>query len=218
MRSKRCWASRAMSIRCPRVSSRKADARPGPGLVQRRLGASVSSEVDVGDGEHDRDLLAVDRDRAGSACQSCGQPAGEPAAHPLLRLVCNHVIKITPARWIIQWHVVVDSPPGQPVATGLPRRAAGKRTTGVTAGPGSPDPDALLGVEPEAVALAGPEDLVELVEVAHDVGAELRRAVRVDGEVLLLLLLAALGPPAVGPVQEQPCAASPRSAVAAAAR
>ena len=29
---------------------------------------------------------------------------------------------------------------------------------------------------------------MELVEVAHDVGPELRRGVRVDGEVLLLLL------------------------------
>ena len=52
----------------------------------------------------------------------------------------------------------------------------------------------------------GAERRVELVEVAHDVGAELRRAVRVDGEVLLLLLLAALGAPAVGPVGEQPLA------------
>src|SRR5687768_14935977 len=67
----------------------------------------------------------------------------------------------------------------------------------------SPDPDALGGVEPQPVAVGGAEDLVELVEVAHDVRAELRRAVRVDGEVLLLLLLAALGPPAVGPVHEQ---------------
>ena len=56
----------------------------------------------------------------------------------------------------------------------------------------SPSPSAVL------------EHLVELVEVAHDVGAELRRAVRVDGEVLLLLLRAALGAPAVGPVHEQP--------------
>src|SRR4051794_21082849 len=71
-------------------------------------------------------------------------------------------------------------------------------------GQGSPDTDALLRVEPEPVAGGGREDLVELVEVAHDVGAELRRAVRVDREELLLLLLAALGPPAVRPVQEQP--------------
>ena len=49
---------------------------------------------------------------------------------------------------------------------------------------GSPDADAVLRVEPEPVAVGGAEHLVELVEVAHDVGAELRRAVRVDGEVL----------------------------------
>src|SRR4051794_31158634 len=70
-------------------------------------------------------------------------------------------------------------------------------------GQGSPDTDALLRVEPEPVAGGGREDLVELVEVAHDVGAELRRAVRVDREELLLLLLAALGPPAERPVAEQ---------------
>src|SRR4051794_4457821 len=73
--------------------------------------------------------------------------------------------------------------------------------------PSSPDPDALLGVEPQAVVLGRAERLVELVEVAHDVGAELGRTVRVDGEQLELLLLAALGAPAVGPVHEQPLAA-----------
>src|SRR3954453_732642 len=36
-----------------------------------------------------------------------------------------------------------------------------------------PDADAVLGVEPEAVAGLGREDGVELVEVARDVGAEL---------------------------------------------
>ena len=79
----------------------------------------------------------------------------------------------------------------------------------------SPDPDPLLGVEPEPVPARGLEHLVELVEVAHDVGAELRRAVRVDGEVLLLLLVAALGPPAVGPVEEQRPPRRPRPALAA---
>src|SRR5829696_5024455 len=68
----------------------------------------------------------------------------------------------------------------------------------------SPDPDALVGIEPEAVARRGGERRVELVEVAHDVGAELRRAVRIDGEVLLLLLDPSLGAPDVGPVEEQP--------------
>src|SRR6478672_11103621 len=68
----------------------------------------------------------------------------------------------------------------------------------------SPDPDALRGVQPQAVTLDGAEHLVELVEVAHDVGPELRGTVRVDGEVLQLLLLAALGAPAVGPVHEEP--------------
>ena len=58
---------------------------------------------------------------------------------------------------------------------------------------------ASVGLEPEPVARLGAERLVELVEVAHDVGAELRRAVRVDREVLLGELLAALGPPAVAP-------------------
>src|SRR3546814_4946692 len=40
--------------------------------------------------------------------------------------------------------------------------------------------------------------------VAHDVGAELRRAVRVDGEELALLLEATLGAPHIGPVHEEP--------------
>ena len=76
-----------------------------------------------------------------------------------------------------------------------------------------PDTDPLIRLEPQPVTLGGAEDLVELVEVAHDVGAELRRAVRVDGQELLLLLGAPLGAPDVAPVEEQPPAAS-RSAIA----
>src|SRR5688572_31042634 len=68
----------------------------------------------------------------------------------------------------------------------------------------SPDADALLRVEPHPVVGSGAEHLVELVEVAGDVGAELRRAVRVRGEVLHRQLLPALGAPAVGPVEEEP--------------
>src|SRR6478672_6369510 len=68
----------------------------------------------------------------------------------------------------------------------------------------SPDPDAVLRVEPETVAGPDVERLDELVEVAHDVGAELGGAVRVDGDQLEHLLLAALGAPHVREVEEHP--------------
>ena len=55
----------------------------------------------------------------------------------------------------------------------LNSRATGDRSAGAS-GP-LPDADAVLGVEPQAVARLGVERLVELVEVAGDVGAELRR-------------------------------------------
>src|SRR5262245_61594971 len=85
-----------------------------------------------------------------------------------------------------------------------PRPPSSGITSGLVNPPSSPDPDPLLRIHPQPVRLARGEGGVELVEIAHDVRPELRRAVRVDGEVLLLLLLAALRSPAVGPVQEEP--------------
>src|SRR4051794_36702617 len=87
-------------------------------------------------------------------------------------------------------------------ATEIPRSAGCRRPE--SPGQRLPDADAVLGVEPEAVAGLYVERLVELDEVAGDVGAELRGAVRVGGEVLHRQLLATLGAPHVGPVQEQP--------------
>src|SRR4051812_32979583 len=49
---------------------------------------------------------------------------------------------------------------------------------------GSPDPDPLPGIYPEPVARRRLEHLVELIDVACDVGAELCRGMRVDGEQL----------------------------------
>ena len=100
----------------------------------------------------------------------------------------------------------VRPPPTRHLCRQHARRVAA-RVTG-SAG-GLPDADAVLGVEPEAVAGLHVERLDELVEVAHDVRAELVGAVRVDGEQLEHLLLAALGAPHVREVQEHPLLAGP---------
>ena len=60
---------------------------------------------------------------------------------------------------------------GCSAATPRPRGAPVTRVRGG----GSPDPDAVARVEPQAVPGRGAEGLVELVEVPHDVGPELRR-------------------------------------------
>src|SRR4051812_4272929 len=58
-----------------------------------------------------------------------------------------------------------------------------------------PDADAVLRLEPETVARLDVEGLVELVQVAGDVGPEFRGAVWVGGEELQRELLAPLGAP-----------------------
>ena len=62
--------------------------------------------------------------------------------------------------------------------------------------------DSVVGVEPEGVVGAGSEGLVELVEVADDVGAELGGGVGVDGEELEGELGADLDAPDERPVVE----------------
>ena len=49
----------------------------------------------------------------------------------------------------------------------------------------SPDAHAVLRLDPQPVARGGLERRVELVEVADDVGPQVGRRVRVDGEQLL---------------------------------
>src|SRR6476661_105449 len=71
----------------------------------------------------------------------------------------------------------------------------------------SEDVDALLGRQPHAVALADPERLVELVAVAHGVGADLGGRVGVDGEQALGLLGAGLARPHLSPADEEPLGA-----------
>lgn len=58
----------------------------------------------------------------------------------------------------------------------------GDETAEVRRGQPLPDGDALVGFEPESVAGLGGEGLVESIDVAHHVGPELGRRVRVDGE------------------------------------
>ena len=125
-------------------------------------------------------------------------PAGAPTTAPRRGTTCScdpepHGHPRAPARRLGE----DAADPSWPTTT--PPLMSAFVVTSIIAGPAHQIRTRSLGVQPEPVALAGPERLVELVEVAHDVGAELRRAVRVDGEVLLLLLLAALGAPAVAP-------------------
>src|SRR5690606_30818835 len=67
----------------------------------------------------------------------------------------------------------------------------------------SPDADSLLRLQPETVAGLHVEGRVELLEVADDVRAELRRRVRVDREPADRLGLAHEGAPALGPPGEE---------------
>ena len=69
----------------------------GAGLVALGLGGVVG-QVHVGDREDHRDLVSVDRHLGRHDLPLVGQPAGEPAAHPLPLLACNHVIDITTRR------------------------------------------------------------------------------------------------------------------------
>src|SRR5688572_9051522 len=80
-----------------------------------------------------------------------------------------------------------------PSAPGPPPQVADRRL---------PDTDAVGGIEPEAVAGFGAECLMELVEVADDVGPELRWGVRVDREELLGQRRAGLDSPDPGPVPQ----------------
>ena len=121
------------AIRLPRVSSRNALAdRRGPRRPRRcevPSGRSTSARVS-------RTMISS-RSTAtstGWCCHSSRDPAGEPAADPLLRFVCNHVIDITSpsgprTRTLVaspRWTDPCTQPPGERPP---PRcRSAGSRT------------------------------------------------------------------------------------------
>ena len=86
---------RGRSPSAGRGSPRGTPSRGRPGPRTGDVGGVVA-ELHVGDGEPDRDLLAVDGDVRRGGLPLRGEPTGEPAGHALSRLVCNHDYIITP--------------------------------------------------------------------------------------------------------------------------